>query len=303
MRITQSMIFRMGMEQLSAQRTRLARTQEMASSGRRINRPSDDPSDYQTLVIMKDTLQRNEQFLRTVDVARDRQLRTETALDESAQTVSQVRVETLAAINLENFQSNATREALKSNIEGAFEQILSLANQRSSSGAYLFSGRSSDRPAFTVAGAFGSGSVPTASFTGDGTTLQLEIDDGVFVDGGWSGQTVFQGSDDVFTVLSDLWTAIDQGDRATIQGSLDRIDVVFDHLVQQRTVLGGEGARVDAAEERLLFEEERLLTRVSALEDADAFEVFSNLVNQETALQASLSVTSRLIQPTLLDYI
>ena len=43
LRITQGMLFRMALANLDRQRTRLAQTQEEASSGLRINRPSDDP--------------------------------------------------------------------------------------------------------------------------------------------------------------------------------------------------------------------------------------------------------------------
>ena len=52
---------------------------------------------------------------------------------------------------------------------------------------------------------------------------------------------------------------------------------------------------------RLRLQEQDFLSRVSFLEDADVFEVYTDLAAQETALQASLQVTSRLLQPTLLD--
>ena len=72
MRITQSMIYRGGLEQLNGQRTRLARVQEQAASGLRLNRPSDDPVDYQTVLRLRDSLSQTGRFLRTIDNARTR---------------------------------------------------------------------------------------------------------------------------------------------------------------------------------------------------------------------------------------
>ena len=72
MRITQSMLARVGINQLSDQRNRLARTQEMAATGLRVNRPSDDPVDYRTILFLKDASSQTGRFLRSIDLARVR---------------------------------------------------------------------------------------------------------------------------------------------------------------------------------------------------------------------------------------
>jgi len=43
--------------------------------------------------------------------------------------------------------------------------------------------------------------------------------------------------------------------------------------------------------------------RLSETQDADVAAVFSDLVNQEAALRATLESTTRLMQPTLLDFL
>ncbi len=42
---------------------------------------------------------------------------------------------------------------------------------------------------------------------------------------------------------------------------------------------------------------------MGVLEVADAYQVYSDVAAQEAALQASLAVTARMQQPTLLDYL
>ncbi len=81
------------------------------------------------------------------------------------------------------------------------------------------------------------------------------------------------------------------------------LDVAIDQLSVERTRLGGALSQLDRAEERLADRKVDLQTRLSETQDADAIQVFSDLSNQEVALQASLQATTRIIQPTLLDFL
>jgi len=302
MRITQSMLARTGIDQLFAQRNRLARTQEQAATGLRINRPSDDPVDYRTTQFLKGSLSQTGRFLRTIDLSRTRLRTTELAISDSSEVVTQARVAALAAANVTNLGDGGV--ALRIQVEGLFEELLSHSNTRSAGGGYVFSGRASDTPSFVQAGAFVSGGPPpTVTFAGDASLIDVEIDEGVYIDVTRDGTQVFQGSVDIFTVLGDLWTAIDQGDTAAAAATLTDIDLALSQLSQERSEIGGAENKANSFESRLRLQEQDLAGRISFLEDADAFEVFSDLVAQEAALQASLEVTSRLLSPTLLDFI
>ena len=103
--------------------------------------------------------------------------------------------------------------------------------------------------------------------------------------------------------LSRLWTGIDTNDGTEIQAALTDIEDAREHLTLERTVLGGSDQKADSFEQRLRLQEQNLASQISFLEDADAFEVYSDLTAQEAALQAALQVNARLLQPTLLDYI
>ena len=302
MRITQSILARVGIEQLFAQRNRLARTQEQAATGLRINRPSDDPVDYRTTQILKGSLSQTGRFLRTIDSSRTRLRTTELAISDSSDVVNRARVAALAAANATN-TGDAT-DALRIQVEGLFEELLSHANSRTPGGGYVFSGRASDTASFSQTGVFVSGTPPpTVSFDGDASTIDVEIDEGVFIDVTRDGTQVFQGSVDVFSVLGDLWSAIDQGNTAAVSATLGDLDLAASQLSLERSQVGGAESKANSFEDRLRLQEQELAGQISFLEDADAFEVFSDLVAQEAALQASLQVTSRLLAPTLLDFI
>ena len=311
MRITQSMLVRVGIDQLGAQRNRLARTQEMAATGLRINRPSDDPTDYRRVLFLKDASTQTGRFLRSIDLARTRLRATEEALSGAAEVMGRADALAIQAANGTN-QSEDTRDVMKTDLAHLFEELASFANVRAPGGGYVFSGLASDQPAFSVTGDFGTGTVPTVTFTGDASAIEVEIDDGVYIEVTRDGSAAFQGASDAFAALSRLWTAIDEGPDAypdpaaygaEIANAHTDIENAFKHLVLERTVLGGADRKADSFEERLRVQEQNLASQISFLEDADAFEVYSDLTAQEAGLQASLQVNARLIQPTLLNYL
>ena len=302
MRITQSMLVRVGIDQLGAQRNRLARTQEMAATGLRINRPSDDPTDYRRVLFLKDASTQTGRFLRSIDLARTRLRTTEEALSGAEDVVSRARALAIQAGNGTNTGDDA-REALKFQVSHLFDELVSYANVRAPGGSYVFSGLASDQPAFSVTGDFATGTVPTVTFTGDASAIEVEIDDGVYIEVTRDGSAAFQGANDAFAALSRLWTAIDDNNGEEVTNALADIESSRDHLTLERTVLGGADRKADSFEERLRVQEQNLASQISFLEDADAFEVYSDLTAQEAGLQASLQVNARLIQPTLLNYL
>jgi flagellar hook-associated protein 3 FlgL len=302
MRVTQSMVSRMSLEQLTKQRGRLAGVQEQAATGLRLNRPSDDPVDFRSALRLKDAFSQTGRYLRGIDLSKSRLRTSEEAIATGMDVFRDARSVAIQAANTTNGPS--ARAALRVQVEQLFDQLLDASNARAPGGGYVFSGVASDTVAFTQAGTFVSGSPPpTVAFGGAAGQVSVEIDEGVEIEITRSGTDVFQGSVDAFGVLGQLWQAIDQGNVGAMQTAIDDLDRAFEQLNVERAMIGGAEAKADAFEERLRGQQEVLATEVSVLEDADAYQVYSDLAAQEAALQASLAVTARMQQPTLLDFI
>ena len=158
MRITNSMMARLGIAQLAQNRSQLALTQERASSGRRLNRPSDDPIDYQAARGLKTSVSETDRFMRAIDSSRSRLGATENAINEVFSVISEARVRALEAANDTN--AATARPAMLIVVESLFDRLLQEGNAQSVDGAYLFSGFTSTTPAFTQTGTFVSGSPP-----------------------------------------------------------------------------------------------------------------------------------------------
>ncbi|MEQ1878268.1 MAG: flagellar hook-associated protein FlgL [Bdellovibrionia bacterium] len=107
----------------------------------------------------------------------------------------------------------------------------------------------------------------------------------------------------IFNVLKKLETGLRTNDKEAIQQSLDSCDEAINQVIVARSRLGARVMTIDANSEALRKSTVEGKTLESKFEDADAFELFTDINKSQTTLQASLSTSGRLIQPSLLDFL
>lgn len=302
MRVTNVMTARISVNQMNESRAKLARIQEQASSGLRINRPSDDSVGYQNALRLDGSIGQTESFLRSIDASRVRMGTTENALADAADLISQAEVTAIEGANSTN--GPETYAILKLEIESIFESLVDRANAQSAEGAYVFAGDASEAPAFSTSGPFVSGNPPpTVAFEGLANAVSVEIDRDVFIPVTLDGSAVFEGAAGAFEGLRSLWTGLDQNDPDAVRASIDELGAAREQLLAARSEIGTSGATANRVEDSLTVRREELTERLSITEDADVFDVYSRLAQQETSLQATLQISSNLLSQTLLDFI
>ena len=107
----------------------------------------------------------------------------------------------------------------------------------------------------------------------------------------------------VFKSLEDFQAALHRDDNSGISTALADIDVDLEVILSARTVVGSRLNRLDATKIRLEDGEVFQRQQLSILEDADLAELISDLTTQENAFNAALSASSRVVQPSLLDFL
>lgn len=103
--------------------------------------------------------------------------------------------------------------------------------------------------------------------------------------------------------LQALSTALSSKDDAVIQESLNRLDLHLDKVITVMGEIGGKTSRVEFIESRVA---ENILTftgLLSNVQDVDMAEAIMLFKNLENIYRASLSVGSKVIQPSLVDFI
>ncbi|MBC8285208.1 MAG: flagellar hook-associated protein FlgL [Nitrospinae bacterium] len=111
------------------------------------------------------------------------------------------------------------------------------------------------------------------------------------------------GGRNVFTTLFKLRDAFQKDDTAAILASLDTLDSSLASINNSRAIIGASLSRVDNSD---FVHEQEIVDRseqLSKIEEADIVKSASDLANLEFALQATLSATAQILQPTLLDFL
>ena len=313
MRITSSLLNRVALNDVSAARQRLARTQEQASSGLRINRPSDDPVGAGRVAALEAEGAAITQFERVVSGVRGRVGALENSLSET--NTLMIRLRELAIQGANGTQDATTRGLIAKEVESIHGALLAQANTRFG-GAHVFGGFLSANAPFTATGSFdpATATTPSVVFSGDANEVQVEIEEGVRVPVTANGQRAFLGDangdnvtdpgrEDVFAVAQDLWRALVTNNPAGVTATLDRIDRAGSQIAAERSRVGGIDSSLERAAQGLAKRSVDALQRTSDLRDADLARVVSDMVQQEAALQAGLNAMGRLVQPTLLDFL
>ena len=107
----------------------------------------------------------------------------------------------------------------------------------------------------------------------------------------------------IFQVLSGLEISLRTNDKAGIQSALDTLDQAISQVVLSRSEVGSRIMAVNNSTESLqkAVVDNKILA--SQLEDADVYQVVSDINRTDSALKATLEVSPKLIQTSLLDFL
>lgn len=114
--------------------------------------------------------------------------------------------------------------------------------------------------------------------------------------------TVTQKSEMV-TDLQSLITALETKDDTVINGMLSKLDKHLDKVLTAMGEIGGMSNRVEFIKSRVEENEITFTSLLSKVQDVDMAEAIMYFKNLENIYRASLSVGSKVIQPSLVDFI
>lgn len=107
----------------------------------------------------------------------------------------------------------------------------------------------------------------------------------------------------LFDTLRGLHIALGSGDKAGVQDALDVIDESMAQVILARSQVGARVMALNNTTESIQKSIVDNRTVASQLEDADVFQVVSDINKTESALKATLETSGKLIQPSLLDFL
>jgi flagellar hook-associated protein 3 FlgL len=190
--------------------------------------------------------------------------------------------------------SPAGREALAVQLDGLRADLLGQANT-TYLGRTVFAGNADSGVAFDASYGF-------SGLPGSSVERRLSPTETVAVDA--DGAAAFgTGATSVFATIDGIAAALRSGDDAAVRTGLNALQTGFSTLTAQHAVVGARYARVEQAKQDNTDVALTLETQRSGIEDVDAAKVLVDLKAQEVGYQTALSVTARVIQPTLMSFL
>ncbi|MED4600701.1 flagellar hook-associated protein FlgL [Paenibacillus validus] len=302
-RVTQGMLNNQLLRNINTNLTRINNHQNQLSTGRQINKASDDPVGITFSLRYRSELSANDQYETNVDAAVSWLEYTDTMLAQSGEVLQRARELTVKAATGTNPQQ--ALNAIKSEIDQLRAQLVNIGNSEFN-GKYVFNGQLTDKAPYEEATAAGA--------TVDHGEIKFEIGVGVRIAANMPGNKVFgepydpndpvkQNNDNLFRVLDDLSKSLEDGSIPGIENALGRLDTRMDVFLEARADVGAKLNRIELAQARIQDINTNLQTLQSKTEDADIAEVITNLKTDENVYQASLSVGSKIISTSLVDFL
>ncbi|WP_138419479.1 flagellar hook-associated protein FlgL [Aquibacillus sediminis] len=300
MRVTQGMLSNNMLRNVSNSYSNLGKYMDQLSTGKKINKPSDDP-----VVAMKGMNYRSqvsdiEQFQRNIGEVHNWMDNSDSALDKSTQALQRLRELATQAAN--GTYEEGQRENIAEEVDQLKEHLVEIANTKVNN-KYIFNGTATT----------GTDGEPPVSIDDDGTidqlstntnTVKIEVADGTNLPVNVNPEEVFgDENSNVFKDVEAFSQALKDDDQAGLEDALNNLDNRIDDVVSVRADLGARMNRVELIENRIKDQEVTATRMMSDNEDADMEEVIMNLTTQESVHRAALSAGSRIIQPTLMDFL
>ena len=300
MRITNNMLINNMMLSLSGNLSRTQKYQTQLATGKKISLPSDDPIVASKALKLRTDVAEIAQYKRNTDDATAWMDITEATMNHMTEVIHRLR----EIINQAANGSNTPEDILKIKEEAAQlrEQMVNLGNA-TYAGRYIFSGYKTDKPLLNDDGTF------NIDIT-NSEQIRFEIGIGDDININVPGSDLFGSSpSETAGTKSSLIDTFDrvidamENDPAQLSSLLGDIDNELNNLLRVRAGLGARMNRVELTANRLDDDNVNFTKLMSKNEDVDIAEAIMNLMNEENVYRASLATGSRVIQPSLVDFL
>ncbi len=270
---------------------------ERLSTQKRINAISDDPIGSTNSLTFRDRIGTLKQFQKNIDFSKG-------YLDRAEMAISTIQDNLIRAKELAIAMSNDTyawnsREATAREIKEIISEVVQLANTTYNN-RYVFSGFRTQTPALSTEG----------NFLGDDGAIFLQVSEGNFRQVNIQARDLFEASPEerenrhfnMVDSLDILYTGLMEDEKQMVYKALDELEFQMEKTSSYQASVGAMFNALQGTSKRLELDEESSTIGLSKIEDVDAYKATSDFKRSETTLQSTLLASSKLLQPSLLNF-
>jgi flagellar hook-associated protein 3 FlgL len=318
MRISNSYLTQQSLSFLQNNLTNTSQLQQKLSSGNNINRPSDDPVGLVQVLDLSNTMRTDQQYSKNIQSAVAEANTSDSSMTSMVGLLQRAQEITTQAANFTTGSDG--RKSIGLEMDQIIDQMVQLGNTEVG-GTYIYGGMKTDTPPFSRTG-------DTVTYSGTPSNVDWqrssEIAKGVQVNVNVNGgdllgsasltssgttlpNTFAAGSQGIFKTLidlkNDLNASSDTNQTSEIQARLDELTTNLNTVTGQQATVGAVSNRLTLSQSRIDDRKSILTQQYSTLQDVDMPSTIAALNNQQNTLEASLNVTGRVLQNSLLSYL
>lgn len=314
-RITNSMLSLNYMSSMNTNLNNMQTLQKQLSSGKQINRPSDNPYTASRAIGLYSEIDANKQYNENIKDISNWLDTTDTALGQAGNLFNRVRELEVAAGNAA--YGNDERAAIQDEIKQKVVELSQILNTNFD-GSYIFGGtKSTSKP--VMVDATGSinysgknGAAATATeITQIGSDLNVEVSQGVLINYNKTATDVLTYKDktgatkNVMDVLNTIIDNLDPNsyNSTTAAACIGETDSIIANLLQNRAEVGAMSNRMESAQDKNEDENLNMTDILSKTEDIDFTEKTMEFSIMQTVYMAALQTGAKVLPKTILDYL
>ena len=275
----------------------LAKRQAEVSSGRRISKPSDDPSAASGSIHEHAEMAALDRYAQTADTANARLSIVDSVLSDMLDQLTSAKT---TILNARGSNVTATqRGALADQLSGLRDALFADYGT-SFNGSYLFSGEAAKTAPYTK-----NASGTVSAYAGTSTTMAVDVDRNTAVTVSLNGDAVARGSDavDIFAALDQAIADIRAGNAAGMADAGAAVERAFGRATSAQTAIGTSMNAVEIHQGRVRDMRRASEGRAAGLEQVNMAEAITKMSQADTAYRAALGAIGNTGRKTLMDYL
>ena len=289
-RITSQSTIAFVLDNLQSGLGQLQDLQKQLASGKAISRPGDSPTGTIAALDYRADIRRSHQLIRNADDGISLLGTADATIQQSLDLVSRAR--SLVQQGINGSVGANEREALATEIDELRKAMIGFANT-SVRGQAIFSGTVGTDVAYADDG----------TYQGNAGVQQRPIAPGVSVQVNVTGPDVFgPAGADIFKVLDDAAQHL-RNDPSQLSSDLDKLDTSFTRMTNTLALVGARYDQIDSMRTSMSSHIDATTSALSNVEDVDIPEAAMKLQLQQVSYQAALAAASRVLQPSLVDFL
>lgn len=276
----------------------MSKMENQITTGRKLNKPSDDPVGVTYALRYRSELASNEQYSSSADAAVSWLDFTDSTMQQAGDVMKRLKELTVQASSGTVPQSGL--DAIKLEVDQLKEQMTNIGNSQIR-GKYIFNGQKYDQAPYELTSTITSydqidpdqGAVNYA--IGDQSTFRVNT----------SGSEFFGASteaDNVFKIMDNLSAALTSGNQTMISSQLTGIESRYTKMQSSLSEVGARTNRVELVQSRLDDRNLNLTNLQSKTEDADIASLMIQATSAQTIYEAALKSSAQIMQPSLMDF-